>query len=78
MSSGPSALLLSLETFHGIAVVGWMAGQLWLWRLHARRATGPLGATLAPVPRVQRRVLHGVTAVAATLALLTGAGLIAL
>jgi|GEM_PF-2489843 uncharacterized membrane protein len=78
MSSGPFVLLPWLETFHGVAVVSWMAGQLCLWRLHAQRTTGPQGSTLAPVPSVDRRALRGLTTLAAIVSLFTGAGLIAL
>jgi uncharacterized membrane protein len=78
MSSGPSTLLPWFETFHGIAVITWMAGQLCLWRLHAHHTTGPRGPSLAPVSSVDRRALHGLTTLAAILALFTGAGLIAL
>jgi hypothetical protein len=55
-----------------------MAGQLCLWRLHAHHTTGPRGPSLAPVSSVDRRALHGLTTLAAILALFTGAGLIAL
>jgi uncharacterized membrane protein len=78
MSSGPSALLPWLQTFHAVAVMAWMAGQLSLWRLYAQRATGPRGPSLAPVPSVDRQALHGLTTLAAVLALFTGAGLITL
>ena len=78
MSSGPSALLPWLQTFHGVAVITWMAGQLCLWRLHAQRTAGPRRPSLAPASSVDRRALHGLTTLAAILALFTGAGLIAL
>ena len=78
MSSGPSALLPWLQTFHGVAVMAWMAGQLFLWRLHALRATGPPGTTLAPAPSVDGRALCELTTLAAIVSLFTGAGLIAL
>ncbi|RPH72951.1 MAG: hypothetical protein EHM78_01485 [Myxococcaceae bacterium] len=78
MSSEPSALLLFLKTFHAVAVIGWMAGQLCIWRLYVRSGIGPRGTSLQPVPGVDRRGLHAMTTLAASLALFSGAGLIAL
>jgi len=78
MNPEPSSLLLCVKAVHGMAVVSWMAGQLCIWRLHVHRAMGAEGPTMAVLGGLDRRALSATTTLAAVLALLTGAGLLAL
>ena len=64
MSPGSTALLL-LRTLHLGAIACWMAGQLWMWRVQLAGVRRPGAVSLA-------------TTLAATLALVSGAGLLAL
>ena len=70
MNVESAEFLLCLKALHGISIVCWMAGQVWMWR--AERAL------LHVRGRVNRRVLGAATTLAATLALSSGAGLLVL
>lgn len=73
MNTGSIALLLWLRTLHLGAIACWMAGQLWMWRVQfAGRAGGEI-ALIRPPGAVSLA-----TTLAATLALVSGAGLLAL
>jgi hypothetical protein len=65
MSLEPTTFLLGLQTLNLLAVLCWVTGQVWMWRVQVAGA-------------VNRRPLRVATSLAATLALFSGAGLIAL
>ena len=65
MNVESAEFLLCLKALHGISIVCWMAGQVWMWRVQGAGA-------------VNRRPLRLATSLAATLALFSGAGLLAL
>ena len=65
MSLQPTPLLLGLQALNLVAVLCWIGGQVWMWRVQGAGA-------------VNRRPLRLATSLAATLALFSGAGLLAL
>ena len=65
MSLEPTALLLGLQTLNLLAVLCWVTGQVWMWRVQLAGS-------------VNRHPLRVATSLAATLALFSGAGLLAL
>jgi hypothetical protein len=69
VNAEPTGLLLCLQALHGVANVCWMAGQIWLWRA---------AAGVPWLGRLDRRAVSAATSLAATLALFSGAGLLAL
>jgi len=78
MNAQPTALLLWLRAFHLTAIVCWMAGQLWMWRVQFARRAGREAALLRGPGTADRRVVATATTLAATLALASGAGLLML
>jgi len=72
VSPGSTALLL-LRTVHLGAIACWTAGQLWMWRVQRpARAGGEIAVIRRP------GAVSLATTLAATLALVSGAGLLAL
>lgn len=65
MSLQPTALLLGLQTLNLLAVLCWVTGQVCMWRVQVAGS-------------VKRHPLRVATSLAATLALFSGAGLLAL
>ena len=65
MSLDPIPLLLGLQALNVLAVLCWITGQVWMWRAQLAGAGN-------------RRPLRVATSLAATLALFSGAGLLAL
>lgn len=61
----PTPLLLGLQTLNLLAVLCWVTGQAWMWRVQVAGAAN-------------RQALRVATSLAATLALFSGAGLLAL
>jgi len=65
MNAGSTAFILVLQALHLTSAACWMTGQVWMWR---RQIAGAANRRLLPVA----------TTLAATLALFSGAGLLAL
>jgi len=78
MNAQPTAVLLWIRAFHLTAIVCWMAGQLWMWRVQVAGRAGREAALIRGPGAVDRRVVAAATTLAATLALASGAGLLTL
>jgi len=78
MNAEPSSLLLWLKAFHVMAVISWMAGQFYIWRLYIYHAMATDAAVMKTFQVMERRLLNAITTPAAILSLFTGIGLLAL
>jgi len=78
MNAEPSSLLLWLKAFHVMAVISWMAGQFYIWRLYVYHAMATDPAVMKVFQVMARRLLNAITTPAAILSLFTGIGLLAL
>ena len=78
MNAEPSSLLLWLKAFHVMAVISWMAGQFYIWRLYVYHAMATDPAVMKVFQVMERRLLNAITTPAAILSLFTGIGLLAL
>ncbi|MGZ3446740.1 MAG: protoporphyrinogen oxidase HemJ [Myxococcaceae bacterium] len=78
MNAEPSSLLLWLKAFHVMAVISWMAGQFYIWRLYVYHAMATDPAIMRVFQVMERRLLNAITTPAAILSLFTGIGLLAL
>lgn len=78
MSAEPSSLLLWLRAFHVMAIISWMAGQFYIWRLYVYHAMTTEPAVMRQFEVMERRLLNAITTPAAILSLFTGIGLLAL
>jgi protoporphyrinogen IX oxidase len=78
MTAEPSSLLLWLKAFHVMAVISWMAGQFYIWRLYVYHAMTTDQAVMQIFEVMERRLLNAITTPAAVLSLFTGIGLLAL
>ncbi len=78
MTAEPSSLLLWLKAFHLMAVISWMAGQFYIWRLYVYHAMTTDKAVMQVFEVMERRLLNAITTPAAVLSLFTGIGLLAL
>jgi putative membrane protein len=78
MNAEPSSLLLWLKAFHVMAVISWMAGQFYIWRLYVYHAMATDDAVIKTLEVMERRLLNAITTPAAILSLFTGVGLLAL
>lgn len=78
MNAEPSSLLLWLKAFHVMAVISWMAGQFYIWRLYVYHAMATDPAVMKVFQVMERRLLNAITTPAAILTLFTGIGLLAL
>jgi putative membrane protein len=78
MNVEPSSLLLWLKAFHVMAVISWMAGQFYIWRLYVYHAMATDPAVMKVFQVMERRLLNAITTPAAILSLFTGIGLLAL
>lgn len=78
MTAEPSSLLLWLKAFHVMAVISWMAGQFYIWRLYVYHAMTTDQAVRQVFEVMERRLLNAITTPAAVLSLFTGIGLLAL
>ena len=78
MNAEPSSMLLWLKAFHVMAVISWMAGQFYIWRLYVYHAMATDPAVMKVFEVMERRLLNAITTPAAILSLFTGIGLLAL
>lgn len=78
MNAEPSSLLLWLKAFHVMAVISWMAGQFYIWRLYVYHAMTTDPAVMKVFQVMERRLLNAITTPGAILSLFTGIGLLAL
>jgi len=78
MNAEPSSTLLWLKAFHVMAVISWMAGQFYIWRLYVYHAMATDPAVIRTLEVMERRLLNAITTPAAVLSLFTGIGLLAL
>ena len=78
MNPEPSSLLLWLKAFHVMAIISWMAGQFYIWRLFVYHAMATEPAVEQVLGVMERRLLNAITTPAAILSLFTGVGLLAL
>ncbi|HTS79808.1 MAG TPA: protoporphyrinogen oxidase HemJ [Myxococcaceae bacterium] len=78
MSPESSSQLLWLKAFHVMAVISWMAGQFYIWRLYVYHAMATDPAVMRAFEVMERRLLNAITTPAAILSLFTGIGLLAL
>jgi putative membrane protein len=78
MTAESSSLLLWLKAFHVMAVISWMAGQFYIWRLYVYHAMATDPAVMRVFEVMERRLLNAITTPAAILSLFTGIGLLAL
>ena len=78
MNAEPSSVLLWLKAFHVMAVISWMAGQFYIWRLYVYHAMATDPAVMKVFQVMERRLLNAITTPAAILSLFTGIGLLAL
>jgi putative membrane protein len=63
---------------HVMAVISWMAGLLYLWRLYVYHAMETEQVVMDRFQIMERRLLNGITTPAALVALLSGATMLAL
>ncbi len=68
--------MLWVKAIHVIAVISWMAGQLYLYRLYVYHAMETEGVVRERFQLMERRLLNAITTPAALLALATGVTLI--
>ena len=78
MSPESSSQLLWLKAVHVMAVISWMAGQFYIWRLYVYHAMASDPAVMRAFEVMERRLLNAITTPAAILSLFTGIGLLAL
>lgn len=71
-------LLLSLKSLHIMAVISWMAGLLYLFRLYVYHSAEAEPVVMERFRVMERRLWLAITVPAAWLAALTGLGMIAL
>lgn len=62
---------------HVIAIISWMAGMLYIWRLYVYHAMATEQSTIDTLQVMERRLMNFITTPAMVVSLLTGAGLIA-
>jgi putative membrane protein len=72
-----SAFLLVLKSLHIVAVIAWMAGLLYLYRLYVYHRGESEAVVMDRFRVMERRLWRGITVPAAWLAALTGVGMIA-
>ena len=63
--------------FHVIAVIAWMAGMLYLWRLYVYHADEQEQVVMDRFAIMERRLLHYITTPAMIASLLTGGAMLA-
>ena len=73
-----TTLLLALKSLHIIAVISWMAGLLYLYRLYVYHRAESEAVVRSRLRVMERRLWLAITVPAAWLASLSGLGLIAL
>ena len=78
MNAESSSLVLWLRAFHVMAVISWMAGQFYIWRLYVYHAMATDKSVMQVFEVMERRLLNAITTPAALLSLFTGIGLLAL
>jgi putative membrane protein len=69
--------LLALKSLHIIAVIAWMAGLLYLYRLFVYHRAETEAVVMERFRTMERRLWYAITVPAAWLATLTGLGMIA-
>lgn len=71
-------LYLLLKSLHIMAVISWMAGLLYLFRLFVYHRAEAEAVVMARFRVMERRLWYAITVPAAWMAVLTGAGILAL
>lgn len=71
-------LFLLLKSLHIVAVIAWMAGLLYLYRLYVYHRTETEAVVLARFEVMERRLWRAITVPAAWAAVLAGLGIVAL
>ena len=69
--------MLWLKAFHVIAVIAWMAGMLYIWRLYVYHAMEEEQVVMDRLAIMERRLMNYITTPAMVVSLLTGVGLLA-
>lgn len=63
---------------HVIAIISWMAGMLYIWRLYVYHASASDQATIETLQVMERRLMNFITTPAMVVSLLTGVAMIAM
>ncbi len=71
-------MYLWVKAVHVMAIISWMAGLLYLWRLYVYHAMEAEPVVRSRFEVMERRLLHAITHPAALLALATGATMLVL
>lgn len=71
-------MLLWVKAVHVMAIISWMAGLLYLYRLFVYHAMETEQVVQQRLQVMERRLLNGITTPAAVLATLTGVGMLAM
>src|SRR4051812_36846420 len=69
---------LWLKSVHVVAVISWMAGLLYLYRLFVYHAMESEAVVIKRLEIMERRLLNGITTPAAVVALLSGGAMLGL
>ncbi len=64
------------KAFHVMAIISWMAGQLYLYRLYVYHAMETEGVVRERFQVMERRLLNAITTPAAVVALITGVAML--
>lgn len=78
MERMPAVLYPLLKTLHIIAVISWMAGLLYLFRLFVYHRSETEAVVMARFEVMERRLWRGITVPAAWVTVLAGVGMISL
>lgn len=70
--------MLWLKALHVVAIISWMAGLLYIWRLYVYHAMTNEPAVRDQLAVMERKLLRAITTPAAVVALLSGSGLLAM
>jgi protoporphyrinogen IX oxidase len=68
--------MLWLKSFHVVAIISWMAGLLYIWRLYVYHAMTSEPAVREQLQVMERKLLRAITTPAAIAALVSGTALI--
>jgi putative membrane protein len=71
-------MFLWVLAFHVIAVISWMAGQLYIWRLYVYHAMAKEQVVFDTFQVMERKLMNFITTPAMVVSLLTGAGMLAM
>jgi putative membrane protein len=71
-------MLLWIKSLHVMAIISWMAGQLYIYRLFVYHAMETETVVMERLQVMERRLLNGITTPAGVISVITGVAMLAL